>query len=101
MKKTHLFYFLLAIFSVSACQTSQKVTDVANLDKVASMKKYEGFFNYYWDAKEGKIWIHVDKLDKEFLYVNSLAAGVGSNDIGLDRGQLVEQNLSFCTFKVV
>ena len=27
-------------------------------------------------------------LDKEFLYVNSLAQGVGSNDIGLDRGQL-------------
>ena len=30
----------------------------------------------------------MERLDEEFLYVNSLAAGVGSNDLGLDRGQL-------------
>ncbi len=50
--------------------------------------KKEGFFNYYWDEKAGKVWLEIDKLDTEFLYVNSLAAGIGSNDIGLDRGQL-------------
>ena len=32
--------------------------------------------------------MEVDKLDEEILYVNSLAAGLGSNDIGLDRSQL-------------
>ncbi|MEL6923853.1 MAG: zinc-dependent metalloprotease, partial [Bacteroidota bacterium] len=52
------------------------------------MKAYEGYFNYWWDESTGKIWLEVDKLDQEFLYVNSLPAGVGSNDIGLDRGQL-------------
>ncbi|MEL6653691.1 MAG: zinc-dependent metalloprotease, partial [Bacteroidota bacterium] len=31
----------------------------------------------------------------EFLYVNSLAAGVGSNDIGLDRGQLGRERVVF------
>ncbi|GHE70274.1 zinc-dependent metalloprotease [Roseivirga thermotolerans] len=51
-------------------------------------EKKEGFFTYYWDEKNGKVWLEIDKLDTEFLYVNSLAAGVGSNDIGLDRGQL-------------
>ena len=35
----------------------------------------------------------VDKLDTEFLYVNSLQAGVGSNDIGLDRGQLGDERI--------
>ena len=30
----------------------------------------------------------MDEWDTEFLYVNSLAAGIGSNDIGLDRNQL-------------
>lgn len=49
---------------------------------------FKGYFDFQWDAKTGKILLHVDKLDQEFLYVNSLAAGVGSNDIGLDRGQL-------------
>lgn len=50
----------------------------------------EGFFNYSYDEATGKIMLELptDKLGYEFLYVNSLAAGVGSNDIGLDRGQL-------------
>ena len=36
----------------------------------------------------GKIWLEIDKLDKPFLYISSLSQGLGSNDIGLDRGQL-------------
>ncbi|RZV62754.1 MAG: DUF5117 domain-containing protein [Flavobacteriaceae bacterium] len=49
---------------------------------------YQGFFNFEYDESTDKITLDVDKLDEEFLYVNSLATGVGSNDIGLDRGQL-------------
>jgi len=49
---------------------------------------FPGYFAYRWDAKTGKILLEIDKLGVEFLYVSSLAAGVGSNDIGLDRGQL-------------
>ena len=52
------------------------------------MTKQSGFFDFYWDKKEGKIWVEIDKFNFEFLYVNSLPAGIGSNDIGLDRGQL-------------
>lgn len=47
-----------------------------------------GFFPCYWDGKEGRLWLEIPRLDTDFLYVESLAAGVGSNDIGLDRGQL-------------
>ncbi len=47
-----------------------------------------GFFPCAWDAKEGKLWLEIDRFDTDFLSVESLAAGVGSNDIGLDRGQL-------------
>ncbi len=52
------------------------------------MTKYEGFFNYYYDSKTDKIFLELDKLNEEFLYVQGLAAGIGSNDIGLDRNQL-------------
>jgi hypothetical protein len=52
------------------------------------MKKYPGYFNFYWDKDKGKIWLEIDKMDQEFLYVNYLAAGLGSNDVGLDRNQL-------------
>jgi hypothetical protein len=52
------------------------------------MDKFSGYFTFYWDAKTGKIWLEIDKLNTEFLYVNSLPAGLGSNDVGLDRNQI-------------
>ena len=55
--------------------------------KTRGMQAMPGFFNIYWDARAGKVWLEISKFDAEFLYVVSLAAGVGSNDIGLDRGQ--------------
>ena len=55
--------------------------------------KFKGFFNFSYDESEDKIFLEVDKLDYEFLYIGSLASGVGSNDIGLDRGQLGQEKL--------
>jgi len=52
------------------------------------MEKHPGYFTYYWDPGKGRLLLEVDKLETEFLYVNSLKAGIGSNDIGLDRNQL-------------
>lgn len=56
--------------------------------KTAGMNKMTGYFPLYWDGAAGKLWLEIDKLDSEFLYVHSLAAGLGSNQIGLDRSQL-------------
>jgi hypothetical protein len=56
--------------------------------KTAGMTPMPGFFPIYWDANAGKIWLEVNKFDTEFLYIASLPAGLGSNDIGLDRGQM-------------
>ena len=42
----------------------------------------------YWDQAAGTLWLEIPRLDQEVLYVSGLSAGVGSNDIGLDRGQL-------------
>lgn len=75
-------FFSLIIIGTSA-QNSSKI-----LDKTKNMKRFDGFFPFWWDASSGKIWLLVNKLDQEFLYVNSLPAGLGSNDIGLDRGQI-------------
>jgi hypothetical protein len=57
-------------------------------EKTAGALKMAGYFNLYWDAKQGKLWLEIDKWGTEFLYQSSLPAGIGSNDIGLDRGQL-------------
>jgi len=57
-------------------------------EKTAGAQKMAGYFNLYWDAKQGKLWLEIDKWGTEFLYQSGLSAGIGSNDIGLDRGQL-------------
>lgn len=56
--------------------------------KIAGMKKYPGYFDFYYDEKQDKVHLLINQFDTEFLYVHSLSAGIGSNDIGLDRGQL-------------
>src|SRR5215218_8080834 len=82
--------FGILILLLFCCVTlqAQKISD-----KVAGMEKFPGFFPFYWDAKAGKIWLEIDKWNTEFLYVESLPAGIGSNDIGLDRGQLGDSSI--------
>ena len=80
MKKTLLLNLTFFIF-LSTLSFAQSI------DK-SKLSKQEGFFTFYTDEEKGKIYLEVDKLDFEFLYVNSMPAGIGSNDIGLDRGQL-------------
>lgn len=96
-----LCYFACILFF--ACTPAQKATESADTkpetlsSKVKPYQKHEGFFSFYWDEKAGKIWLEVDNFNKEFLYVNSLPAGVGSNDIGLDRGQLGQERVVMFT----
>ena len=66
-------------------ETSQTPTIA---EKTAAAQKLAGYFNLYWDGKQGKLWLEIDKWGTEFLYQSGLPAGIGSNDIGLDRGQL-------------
>lgn len=56
--------------------------------KTAGLQRMAGYFPLYWDPKAGKLWLEIDTFEREFLYVVGLPAGIGSNDIGLDRGQL-------------
>jgi Domain of unknown function (DUF5118) len=57
------------------------------------MEKRDGFVPFYWDAKKGKIYAEVKQFDVEILYYSSLAQGVGSNDIGLDRGKIGQEHV--------
>lgn len=60
---------------------------------VENKKKFTGFFDFYYEPSSDKILLEVDKIDYEFLYVPSLSSGIGSNDIGLDRGQLGRERI--------
>jgi hypothetical protein len=61
---------------------------VAIAEKTKGMKKVDGFFPLYWDESEGRLWLEVPRLDVEVLHVTGFATGLGSNDIGIDRGAL-------------
>lgn len=59
-----------------------------NFEQVQKLQVSEGFMNTYYDDSSDVLYLQVDKLDQDFLYYTALSSGVGSNDIGLDRGQL-------------
>ena len=57
-------------------------------DRTDGMQKLDGFFPLYWEEASGTLLLEIPRLNQEVLYVNGLSAGLGSNDIGLDRAQL-------------
>ena len=81
-----LLAFALLSFNMISAQFSDKKKDFV---------KYEGLFDFYYDESQDKIYLEVNDLNKEFLYVYSLSSGIGSNDIGLDRGQLGNEQVVF------
>lgn len=63
--------------------------DSGGFDKaVENLRKIDGFVPLYWDARTGRMLMEVSRFNTEFLYQVSLPAGLGSNPVGLDRGQL-------------
>jgi hypothetical protein len=57
------------------------------------MKKLDGLIPVYWDDAEGKLYLEISRLGQEILHVAGFAAGLGSNDIGIDRGGLAGSNI--------
>ncbi len=54
----------------------------------AGMTALEGFFNLHWDDDAGRLYWELDLAGGEFLYQISMGSGLGSNPVGIDRGQL-------------
>ncbi len=57
-------------------------------EKTRGLSKLDGFIPLYWDGAAGKLWMEIPRLGEEFLYITGAPTGLGSNDIGLDRGQI-------------
>ncbi|MFT6989709.1 MAG: hypothetical protein ACJASL_001682 [Paraglaciecola sp.] len=68
-----------------------KQTSVADFTK--NMSQQTGFFDFYYQIETDKIFLKIDKFDQPFLFQSSMPQGIGSNDIGLDRGQLGDTRL--------
>ncbi|UPL51040.1 zinc-dependent metalloprotease [Hymenobacter sublimis] len=79
---------LYSLLVGSLLVSSHVVSAQSLAEKTKGMQKSSGFFPFYWDEKTGRVLLEIDKLDQEILYVSTLPNGVGSNDLGLDRGQI-------------
>jgi hypothetical protein len=81
-------HLALAVLVLSAFASAQTIST-----KTAGMKRIDGYLPLDWDAKAGKLYLEIPHFDADghspdVLYTHSLPYGTGSNDLGLDRGQI-------------
>jgi Domain of unknown function (DUF5117) len=88
MSKRFLFLSLLTSVVLVAGQQPSRPEPQTFAARTAGLRKIDGFFPLYWDQHTGKMWLEIDQFDQEFLYIAALSAGVGSNELGLDRGSV-------------
>ena len=98
----YLTVFLIICSLTAQAQRSKKKNVTVQETKLNMLQSkalaYQGFFDFYYEENSGKVFLKVNKerqIDTEFLYINSLSAGIGSNDIGLDRGQLGDERVVY------
>jgi hypothetical protein len=82
---------LLLIPALSFAIDSNKQINV--VDFTENMPQQTGFFNFYYQIETDKVFLKIEQFQQPFLFQSSLPQGIGSNDIGLDRGQLGETRL--------
>jgi hypothetical protein len=77
-------------FSRSAlgAATPEPETTQTISQKIKGLEHKDGLFPLDWDAKNGKMYLEIPETEKDFLLLDQLPYGLGSNDVGLDRGQL-------------
>ena len=75
------------ILLVSFCISAQDKAPKKISDFTEKMQKIDGYMPLYWSAADGKMYLEISRFNQEFLHQVSLPTGVGSNPIGLDRGQ--------------
>jgi hypothetical protein len=69
-------------------QGQQRPAAIPSLEeRTNGMRKIDGYFPLYWDERTGSMFLEISRFESDFLFSTGLSAGLGSNDIGLDRGQ--------------
>lgn len=82
----HALFILLLTLAPTAAQERQGRKSFAETTR--GLQQLDGYLPLYWDAEGGRLLLEISRFNSEFLYQVSLPTGVGSNPIGLDRGQL-------------
>ena len=86
MRKRAALVFLALFVAACGGRMQDETADV--LSQLGNYQHLPGYFNLYWDEAKGRLIVRIDEFEAPFLYQSSLARGLGSNDIGLERGKL-------------
>jgi hypothetical protein len=84
-----MFLCIYLAFTASAADIDK--TNFTDFIKDKTLQ--QGYFSFYHDEDEGKVYLQIEQFEQQFLFQSSLPHGIGSNDIGLDRGQLGDTRL--------
>lgn len=87
---------LIALTTSAPCLASSTRTQTRSTrlgEPVTPPQSIPGFIPLEWDAKRGALLMSLSLFDVDFLYQVSLGTGLGSNPVGLDRGQLVSTHV--------
>jgi hypothetical protein len=90
--RANLLFATVCLLATLVFAADAKPTPTVH-DFTANLKAMDGLFPVFWDAKTGHVYLQIAKFDQDFLYLVSLPYGLGSNDIGLDRGRLDRDRL--------
>ncbi len=82
-----------AIAQESVDEPQEKKQPPTIQEMTEGMTVGKGFFTFYWDEKQGRMLLEIDNLDSEFLMIQGLGTGLGSNPVGLDRGKLGQERV--------
>ena len=83
---------VLFFYCVLSVQVQAKAEE-SYAEFIKNMQVQQGYFSFYLDDKTGKVFLEIETFEQEFLFQSGLPHGIGSNDIGLDRGQLGDTRL--------
>ncbi|MEK6325864.1 MAG: zinc-dependent metalloprotease [Acidobacteriota bacterium] len=86
--RTALFLALVTLPVAAQERSQDRAQDKTISARTAGIQKLDGYVPLYWDEANGKMLMEISRFNSEFLYQLSLPTGVGSNPLGLDRGQL-------------
>ncbi|MBA3270402.1 MAG: DUF5117 domain-containing protein, partial [Acidobacteria bacterium] len=88
-RKTALISLMIAAtFTMPLAAQQPRPAAIPSIDdRTSGMKKMDGYFPLHWDERSGSLYLEIARLDQDFLFSTGLSAGLGSNDIGLDRGR--------------
>ena len=87
MRKAGLFALLVSL-SVSA--DAQTITETTS-----GLDKRDGFIPLYWDGAKDTMLFEVPAFGEDVLYYVSTAHGLGSVELGLDRGVTTQTVIRF------